>query len=237
MLCPVVVGAKGAVVTDLQQGAPSAPPAGWYPDPVRPGSTRFWSGTGWTDQVSTPVAETAVPPLAPYDPITPYDPFTAVAGAAVEPPPVAFASAPPAPSEAHGSQSEWHQTRARPIARVGMAPVSSSARAVSSSAGATSDPYDRNWMAGVAIVLAVASIPGLAVRVLMDLPALTQSIFAGAPIGISLLALAWATRHRSGRVLSLIAVLISAATLVAAFFVDPEIIRGIVDSILGLIPA
>ena len=81
------------------------------------------------------------------------------------------------------------------------------------------------------------SIPGLAARVLWDLPPLTQSIFAGAPIGISLLALARAARHRSGRVLSIIALVISVTTLVAAWIVDPEIIRGIVESIVGLLPA
>ena len=89
----------------------------------------------------------------------------------------------------------------------------------------------------MAIVLAVLSIPALAARVLWDLPPLTQSIFAGAPIGISLLALARAARHRSGRVLSIIALVISLATLAVACLVDPEVIRGIVDSIAGLLPA
>lgn len=27
-------------------------PAGWYPDPVTVGASRFWNGTGWTDQVA-----------------------------------------------------------------------------------------------------------------------------------------------------------------------------------------
>ena len=226
MLCPVVVGAKGAIVTDLQQGAPAAPPAGWYADPVRPGSTRYWSGTGWTDQVNSPVAEPVVPPIGMM-----FD-----AGPVVEPPPITF-SAPPAPHESYASQSEWHQTRAKPIQRVGIAPVSTTTRTASNSARAQNDPYDRNWIAGVAIVLALLSIPGLAARVLWDLPAVTQSIIALAPIGISLLALARAARHRSGRVLSLIAVLISAATLIAAWVVDPAVIRGVVESIVGLLPA
>ena len=236
MLCPVVVGAKGAIVTDLQQGAPSAPPAGWYADPVRPGSTRYWSGTGWTDQVSSPVAEPALAPLAPLAPVAPLGGFAFDTSPVVEPPPVSFAAPQPLP-ETHSSQSEWHQTRARPIQRVGVAPVSTTTRSSSSAAGSQNDPYDRNWIAGVAIVLAILSIPGLAARVLWDLPPLTQSIFAGAPIGISLLALASAARRRSGLVLSIIAVVISAGTVVAAWVVDPEIIRGIVDSIVGLLPA
>lgn len=238
MLCPVVVGAKGAIVTDLQQSAAAAPPAGWYADPVRPGSTRYWSGTGWTDQVNSPVAEPVVAPLtADYaaGPVVPLG-FSFEAGPVVEPPPMMVA-APPSPREMHATQSEWHQTRAKPIQRMAQAPVSTSMRTTTSSSGSQNDPYDRNWIAGVAIVFAALSIPALAARMLWDLPPLTQSIFAGAPIGISLLALARAARHRSGRVLSIIAVVISAATLVAAWFVDPEVIRNIVDSIVGLLPA
>ncbi|MEQ1737074.1 MAG: DUF2510 domain-containing protein [Rhodoglobus sp.] len=218
-------------MTDLQQGAPSAPPAGWYADPVRPGATRYWSGTGWTDQVSTPAAEVPAPVVAPIPG------FMFDAGPVVEPPPMTFAAPPSAPRETHASQSEWHQSRAKPIQRVGVAPVSTTTRSASSVTARRDDPYDRNWIAGVAIVFAVLSSPGLAARMLWDLPPLTQSIFAGAPIGISLLALARAARHRSGRVLSIIAVVISAATLVAAWIVDPEVVRGIVDSIVGLLPA
>jgi hypothetical protein len=243
MLCPVVVGAKGAIVTDLQQGALSAPPAGWYADPVRPGSTRYWSGTGWTDQVSSPEAVAAASPVvAPLGPIFDAAPVVAPLGPVfdaapvVEPPPVTF-GAPPAPRESHATQSEWHRTRARPIQRLAQAPVSTTTRPVSGPAGSRNDPYDRNWIAGVAIVFAIVSIPALAARVLWDLPPLTQSIFASAPVGISLLALARAARHRSGRVLSIIALVISLATLAVSFLVDPEVIRGIVDSIVGMLPA
>jgi hypothetical protein len=106
-----------------------------------------------------------------------------------------------------------------------------------SGAGRQPDPYDRNWIAGIAIALAVLSIPGLAARVLWDLPALTQSIFAGAPIGISLLALARGARRGSGIVLSIVAVVLSAATLIAAWVVDPALIQSAVDTVTGLIPA
>jgi hypothetical protein len=228
-------GAKGAIVTDLQQDAPSVPPAGWYPDPVRPGSTRYWSGTGWTDQVSAPVTEQYAAPSAVAS-AAPSLGYLFDAGPVVEPPPAMF-GAPPPPTERHASQEEWHQTRARPIQRTSVPPVSSTTRAASSKTARSNDPYDRNWIAGVAIVLAILSIPALALRVLWDLPPLTQSILAGAPIGISLLAFARAARGRSGLVLSIIAVVISAGTLVAAWFVDPALIQSVVDAVVGLIPA
>jgi len=234
MLCPVVVGAKGAIVTDLQQGAPAAPPAGWYADPVRPGATRYWSGTGWTDQVSSPIAEQAF--AAPIvEPLAPVIPLGVLYGAepVTELPPATF-GAPPAPRESHATQSDWHKSSARPIQRIGVAPVSTTTR---NPAARQNDPYDRNWIAGVAIVLAVITIPGIAARVLWDLPPLTQSIVASAPLGISLLALVRAVRHRSGRVLSLVALVVSAATLIIGWVVDPGLIRGIVDSIAGLLPA
>ncbi len=230
---PIHPGAKGAIVTDLQQDAPSAPPAGWYPDPVRPGATRYWSGTGWTDQVSAPVAEPALSPVPSPGPQA----YLFDASPVLEAPPVAFA-APPAPApERHASQSEWHQTRAKPIQRPSAPPLSTSMRTSSGAAARQSDPYDRNWIAGVAITLAVLSIPGIAARVLWDLPALTQSIFAGAPIGISLLALARAARRGSGLVLSIVAVVLSAAALVTAWVIDPALVQQAVDAVTGLLPA
>jgi Superinfection immunity protein/Protein of unknown function (DUF2510) len=32
--------------------APVAAPAGWYPDPLRAGRLRFWTGQNWTDSVT-----------------------------------------------------------------------------------------------------------------------------------------------------------------------------------------
>lgn len=215
-------------MTDIQQDAPSAPPAGWYADPVRPGATRYWSGLGWTDQVSSP-AEEAPPVQTPPSPELLFD-----VAPVVELPPVTF-GAPPAPRDNHATQSDWHQSRVRPLQRTGAPSVSSSLRP-SSSASARGG-YDRNWISGVALTLAILSIAGLGARVLLDLPPLTQSIFAGAPIGISLLALVRAARGGSGLVVSIIAVLLSAATLAAAWVVDPAIIQGAVDAIFGLLPA
>ncbi len=231
-------------MTDLQQGAPAAPAAGWYADPVRPGSTRYWSGTGWTDQVNSPAAEAAGAPqavaplgVAPVADSPLATTFAFDVAPVVEPPPITFAAAPPAPRESHATQSEWHQNRARPIQRVATPPVSLTTRTATSAAARQNDPYDRNWIAGVAIVLAVVSVPGLAARVLWDLPPLTQSMFAIAPIGVALLALARAVRHRSGRILSIVAVVISVGVILVSVFVDPEVIRGIVESIVALLPA
>ena len=181
-------------MTDLQQDAPSAPPAGWYPDPVRPGATRYWSGTGWTDQVSAPVAEPALAPLGP--PGLPVRCRSGRRGSAGD---VRCGAAGRRPSVTPASRSGTRRARSRFSAR---ARRRCPRRCASSSGAAArqSDPYDRNWIAGVAIALAVLSIPGLAARVLWDLPALTQSIFAGAPIGISLLALVRGARRGSGLV-------------------------------------
>jgi hypothetical protein len=31
--------------------------SGWYPDPARPGTERFWDGSEWTDERPLPVAD------------------------------------------------------------------------------------------------------------------------------------------------------------------------------------
>jgi hypothetical protein len=36
---------------------PSNAPAGWYPDPAGTGSTRWWNGVDWTDNLQTPYVE------------------------------------------------------------------------------------------------------------------------------------------------------------------------------------
>ena len=50
----------------------SAPPSGWYPDPVSPGVVRWWTGTAWSEHrapaaapAPTPVVVVAAPPSGP----------------------------------------------------------------------------------------------------------------------------------------------------------------------------
>jgi hypothetical protein len=229
--------ARGASVTDLRNDT-EAPVAGWYPDPVDSGAQRWWSGNAWTDHVSRePRGQVAAPAATPTSSAT-----TAAAGAV----PVAlFADSvfthdvftpPPGPT----SQSDWHQKAGRgTTARRGPTGGSVSlSTAVPTAASRKHDPYrQRNWIAGLAVVLAVLSIPALAWRITADLPPLTESIFAGAPVGIALLALLASVRRGVGVVASIIAVVLSVAVLAVGFLVDPAIITSAVDAVLGLFPS
>jgi hypothetical protein len=137
------------------------------------------------------------------------------------------------------TQSDWHSgTSGR-----GAVPKRQSGGSVSLStslpnaASRKHDPYrQRNWIAGLAIVLAVLSIPALGARVLVDLPPVTQSIFGGAPIAISLLALVVSIRRGSGLVLSIVAILISGAVLAAGLLLDQGTLKSIVEQVLALLP-
>jgi hypothetical protein len=194
-------------VTDVQQA--SSPAAGWYPDPAGTGSTRWWSGEAWTDHVQPAAAEPAAAPSG------------VVPTARAEP----------------RSQSDWHAQPARGVTvrRHGAGSVSLSTQ-VPSRESRRHDPYrQRNWAAGLALVLAMLGIPALGWRVVSDLPALTQSIFAGAPIAVALLALALALRRGTGLILSIVATLISGAVLLVGLLAEPAALRSIVHTVTGML--
>src|SRR5271165_933414 len=46
-------------------GRPPTPPAGWYPDPERPGQLRYWSGAAWWPSGAVPPGVPPPPPPAP----------------------------------------------------------------------------------------------------------------------------------------------------------------------------
>jgi hypothetical protein len=43
-------------------------PAGWYPDPERPGTQRYWDGSTWTEQTQTSPPRQPQPPSQSKDP-------------------------------------------------------------------------------------------------------------------------------------------------------------------------
>jgi hypothetical protein len=229
-------------VTDLRNDT-TAPVAGWYPDPVDPDAQRWWSGNAWTDHVSRePRGQAAAPPATL---VAPAGSVTTGASAAGTVPVALFADSifspdvftPPAGPT---TQSDWHQTTGRgTTARRGPTGGSVSlSTAVPTAASRRHDPYrERIWIVGVAVVLAVLSIPALGWRMSVDLPPLTQSIFAGAPVGVALLALLTSVRRGIGVVASVIAVVLSGAVLAVGFLVDPAVIRSAVDAVLGLLPS
>ena len=228
----------------------SAPAAGWYPDPADPSGSRWWSGEAWTDHVQ-PAAVAAVP--AAVAPVVVAAPAMVTAPALAEParpsnldesgvPLNLFADsvvspAALAPAVKPTSQYDWHNQTGR-----GVVQKRHQGGSVSLSTGLPSadaqkhNPYQRNWLSGVALVLAILSIGGLAVRTQIELPALSQSIFAGAPIAVSLLALALSIRAGRGIVISIVAVLIAGGVLVAGLLVDPAVLKSLVDSVLALLP-
>jgi hypothetical protein len=213
----------------------AAPAAGWYPDPADPSSSRWWDGAAWTDHVQpavvapAPVAPVVVEPVRSSNLDADGVPFTLFADSVVNPA-VLTPAAPPS------TQEDWHNQTGRgsQVRRQVAGTVSLATAGVASKRA--SDPYERNWIAGLAIVLAVLSIPALALRVAWQLPPLTQSILAGAPIAISLLALATGFRRGRRIVLPLVATLISAAVVAAGFLVPQEILVGAVDWVTGLLP-
>lgn len=227
-------------MTDLQhQATATAPAAGWYPDPAEPGRSRWWSGEAWTDHVQ-PV-EPAVPAM-PASVAASASPATA-SGSNLDENGVplnlfadsVFDAAALAPSSGPSTQSEWHaQTGRGPHPTRPVAGSVSLSTRVPSAESRKHDPYrERNWIAGVALLLAVLSAPALAVSVAWDLPAITRGIFGGAPVAIALLAIAASVRRGTGVVMSIIATLIAGGVLLAGFVVDASAFESLVATVSG----
>lgn len=252
---------RGDTVSELGYETSAAPAAGWYPDPADPSASRWWSGTAWTDHVQ-PAAVAAVPAAAvPVAVAAPAGPPVIAGPIVVAAPTASVATAPRSNLDSDGvplslfadspfdqavltpavkptSQYEWHQQSGRgvvPKRQVGGS-VSLSTALPSADANKHNPYRQRNWLAGAALLFALLSIPGLAAKVLVDLPPLSQSIFAGAPIAISLLALFMAFRRGTGLVLSIVALVISGAVLAAGLLVDPVTLKSVVDSVMALLP-
>ena len=218
-------------MTDVQQG--SAPAAGWYPDPAGSGSSRWWSGQAWTDYVQ-PAAVAAAPVAAPT--------AIAVAPAGSVPLPGMTVAAPVSLSAITAdrieerSQEDWHAqpSLAPDVHRQHGGSVSLTA---TTSASRRHDPYrQRNWIAGLGLALALLSIPGLGWRSVAELPALTQSMFAGAPIAVALLGLVLSFRRGSGLIVSIVAIVIAAVVIAAGLLLDPAVLGEITRSVLALLP-
>jgi hypothetical protein len=217
----------------------TAPAAGWYPDPASPNSSRWWDGAAWTDHVQ-PAVMAEVPQAAAVarvpEPARSSNldadgvPLSLFADSAVNP-------AVLAPIAGPSTQEDWHNTTGRGTQVRRQVAGSVSLSTAGASAKRVSDPYERNWIAGLAIVLAVLSIPALALRAAWELPPLTQSILAGAPIAISLLALATGFRRGRRIVLPLVATILSAAGIAAGFLVPQAFLIGAVDWVSGLFPS
>ncbi|MGN6502184.1 MAG: DUF2510 domain-containing protein [Pseudolysinimonas sp.] len=223
--------------------ASAAPAAGWYPDPADPSASRWWSGVAWTDHVqrsavaavpaSPALAVAAVPATATVSRAANLDsdgvPLTLFADAAFDPAVLTPAAKPT-------SQYDWHAQSGH-----AGAPKRQVAGTVSLSTGVPAgerknDPYrQRNWIAGVALALAIVSIPALAAKALITLPAASQGIFAGAPIALSLLALVVSVRRGRGVVISIIALVLSGVTLAAGLLVDPAVLRAMLQPVADLL--
>lgn len=228
-------------MTDVQQGAPAP---GWYPDPASTGASRWWSGQAWTDHVQPavvapapqPVAVAVAPVMAPSVVSAPAVPASVPVPGMTVSAPAAIATHPSARTE-HRSQEDWH---AQPSLGIELHRQAGGSVSLSTQIPANSrrhDPYrQRNWTAGLALALALLSIPGLGWRSVSDLPPLTQSIFAGAPIAVALLGLALSFRRGSGLILSIVAILIAGGVLAAGLLIDPANLRELTESVLVLLP-
>lgn len=216
--------------------APAAPlpvvaPAPSYAAPAAYTAPPAYAAPVIPQPVAQPAAQPAAPALNPRNVDADGVPLNLFADSVFTP----DVLTPPAPRP--DTQSDWHSRggRSTTVRRQSGGSVSLST-GTQTGAARKHNPYERNWIAGVALVIAIFSIPALGMRTLVDLPPLSQSIFAGAPIAIALLALVTSIRRSVGIVVSSIAVVIAGGVLAAGLLVDPAVLKSLVDSILALLP-
>jgi len=232
----------------------AGPAAGWYPDPADGASSRWWDGAAWTDHVQ-PAAVAAVPVAAVPVYAAPAAPVAPPASAGSIPQPgvpsnldpdgvplnlfadSVFTPAALAPVSGPTTQEDWHNQggRGTKVRRQVAGSVSLTTAGVSSKR--ISNPYQPNWVAGLALIVAVLSIPALALRVAWELPPLTQSIIAGAPIALALLALVSSIRSGARVVVAVIALVVSVLVVVAGFVVPGTVFTAAVDWVIALLPS
>jgi len=85
------------------------------------------------------------------------------------------------------------------------------------------DPYrDRNVLAGLALIVAVLSVPGTILSLLMPLPDIVNFAISGLPISLALLGLVASFKlgHRTG--MAWLAIGISATTMIAGWIISAQ---------------
>lgn len=85
------------------------------------------------------------------------------------------------------------------------------------------DPYsDRNWLAGLALVVALLSVPGTIVGLFVTLPDIVQYFVSGVPIAVALLGLVASIKLGFSTRMAWLALAISAVTMIAGWAIDAQ---------------
>lgn len=85
------------------------------------------------------------------------------------------------------------------------------------------DPYrDRNVLGGLALVVALVSIPGTILGLLVPLPTVVGFLISGAPISLAILGLVASYKLQFPTRMAWLAVAISVATMAAGWAIDAQ---------------
>jgi hypothetical protein len=109
------------------------------------------------------------------------------------------------------------------LARFARDPALRPATTTEPSAGPQRDPYrDRNILGGLALVVALASVPYTIVDALWPLPDSISLLLGGTPIALALLGLVASIKLGFSTRMAWIALVISALTMAAGFAIDAQ---------------